>query len=253
MPSTIVVLPTYNERENLPLIVDELFKLPVEDLRILVVDDSSPDGTGDVAEALAAQHPGRISVMHRTDKQGLGPAYIAGFKEAIRMGADYIIQMDADFSHQPKYILEMLAKIEEGYDLVIASRFTRGGGVDENWSIYRKALSWFANRVYVRTVLNIPVRDATAGYRLWRRQTLIGLDLDRIRSNGYVFQVEMAYVAHQLGFRVTEIPIYFPDRKLGQSKMDFRIQIEAALRVWQLLYRHHALKPEMRRTEVYTG
>jgi dolichol-phosphate mannosyltransferase len=248
----MVVLPTYNERDNLPLIIEELLKLPVGDLRILVVDDSSPDGTGELAEELANQHTGRIQVMHRTEKEGLGPAYIAGFKRALSLDSDYIIQMDADFSHQPKYILDMIAKLEQGYDLVIASRFARGGGVDENWSIYRKALSWFANRVYVRLVLNIPVTDATAGYRLWRRQTLIGLDLDRIRSNGYVFQVEMAYVACRLGFRVTEVPIYFPDRKHGQSKMDARIPMEAAVRVWQLLYRHHALNPQMRRTEAYT-
>jgi dolichol-phosphate mannosyltransferase len=252
MANVAVVLPTYNERENLPLIVDEVLKLPIAGLRILVVDDNSPDGTGQLAETLAAQYPGRLSVLHRTEKQGLGPAYIAGFKQVLSTGADYVIQMDADFSHQPKYILALIARLEQGYDLVIASRFARGGGVDENWSIYRKLLSWFANRIYVRIVLNIPVTDATAGYRVWRRQTLIGLDLERIRSNGYVFQVEMAYVAQRLGFRVTEIPIYFPDRKRGQSKMDVRIQLEAALRVWQLLYRHRALKPEMRRTEAYT-
>jgi dolichol-phosphate mannosyltransferase len=251
MANTMVVLPTYNERENLPLIAAELLTLPVKDLRILVVDDNSPDGTGEVAEELAALHPDRVFVLHRTEKAGLGPAYIAGFKRALSLGAEYIIQIDADFSHQPRYIPEMIARLEQGYDLVIASRFMRGGGVDENWSIYRKLLSWFANRVYVRLVLGIPVADATAGYRLWRRQTLIGLDLNRVRSNGYVFQVEMTYVACRLGFRVAEIPIYFPDRKRGQSKMDLRIQLEAALRVWQVLLRHHALTPKMRRTEAY--
>lgn len=249
----MVVLPTYNERENLPLIAAELLALPVKDLRILVVDDNSPDGTGEVADELAALHPDRVFVLHRTEKAGLGPAYIAGFKHALGLGAEYIIQIDADFSHQPKYIPEMIAKLEQGYDLVIASRFMRGGGVDENWSLYRKLLSWFANRVYVRLVLGIPVADATAGYRLWRRQTLIGLDLNRVRSNGYVFQVEMTYVACRLGFRVAEIPIYFPDRKRGQSKMDLRIQLEAALRVWQVLLRHRALTPKMRRTEAYSA
>jgi dolichol-phosphate mannosyltransferase len=248
----MVVMPTYNERENLPLIVDELLNLPVSELRILVVDDGSPDGTGEVAEELAAQHTGQVLVMHRTHKEGLGPAYIAGFKHALTLDPDYIIQMDADFSHQPKYIHEMITRLEAGHDLVIASRFARGGGVDAKWGFYRKLLSWFANRVYVPLLLGIPVTDATAGYRIWRRQTLIGLDLERIRSNGYVFQVEMAYVACRLGFRVTEIPIYFPDRERGQSKMDFRITLEAALRVWQLLYRHRGLKPEMRRTEAYT-
>jgi dolichol-phosphate mannosyltransferase len=252
MPKTMVVIPTYNERENIPLIVDALFDLGVEDFHILIVDDNSPDGTGKLADDLAANRfPGRLQVLHRTEKNGLGPAYIAGFKKAISLGADYIIQMDADFSHQPKYIPEMLKAIETK-DVIIASRFAKGGSVDETWSIYRKALSWFANRVYTPLILGVPVYDATGGYRIWRRQTLIGLDLDRIRSNGYVFQVEMAYVAHRLGFRVGELPIYFPDRKLGTSKMDIRIQVEAALRVWQVMRRHHALNPQMRRTEVYT-
>lgn len=250
MPKVMVVLPTYNEAENITPMIDALLALPV-DLRVLIVDDNSPDGTGEIADNLAQAHPARVYVMHRTGKAGLGPAYIAGFKEAIRLGADYIIQMDADFSHQPKYIPDMITKLESGFDLVIASRFTSGGGVDETWSFYRKLLSWFANRVYVRVLLGIPVSDATAGYRIWRRNTLIGLDLDRVRSNGYVFQVEMAYVTCRLGFRVTEIPIYFPDRQRGQSKMDARIQLEAALRVWQVMFRHRGLNPQKRRTEVY--
>lgn len=251
MPKTIIVLPTYNEVENLPLIAKALLELPVPDLNILVVDDNSPDGTGRLADELAATtYPGRLSVLHRAEKNGLGPAYIAGFKQALRLNADYIIQMDADFSHQPKYIPDLLKAIET-HDLVIASRFVRGGSVDENWSFYRKALSWFANRVYTPLILGIRVYDATGGFRIWRRQTLIGLDLDRIRSSGYIFQVEMAYVASRLGFRVGEIPIHFPDRKLGQSKMDIRIQIEAALRVWQVRARHSSLNPSMRRTQVY--
>ncbi|MBZ0287950.1 MAG: polyprenol monophosphomannose synthase, partial [Anaerolineae bacterium] len=159
--------------------------------------------------------------------------------------------MDADFSHQPKYIPDLLKAIESK-DMVLASRFAKGGSVDETWSFYRKLLSWFANRVYTPLILGIPVYDATGGYRIWRRQTLIGLDLDRVRSNGYVFQVEMAYITHRLGFRVSEIPIHFPDRTRGTSKMDVRIQMEAALRVWQVMRRHHALNPAMRRTEVYT-
>jgi dolichol-phosphate mannosyltransferase len=248
MAQTTVVLPTYNEAENLPLMVDALLALPVT-LNILVVDDNSPDGTGDIAERLATEHPGRISVMHRTEKSGLGTAYIAGFRQAIRNGAQYILQMDADFSHQPKYIPELTAKLEAGYDLVIGSRYAKGGGVDQTWGPYRKLLSWFANAVYVRALLGLPVSDATAGYRIWRRETLIGMGLDRVHSNGYVFQVEMAYVAYRLGFRITEIPIYFPDRARGQSKMGSRIVFEAALRVWQLIFRHHSLNPQMRRTE----
>jgi len=251
MPKVMVVIPTYNEAENITAISEALLNLPF-DLHILVVDDNSPDGTGQIADRLSEQYPGRIDVLHRTEKRGLGPAYIAGFKEAIQLGADYIIQMDADFSHQPKYIHDLITKLDSGYDVVIASRFAPGGGVDENWSIYRKLLSWFANRVYTRFLLNIPVYDATAGYRIWRRETLIGLDLERVRSNGYVFQVEMAYVACRLGFKVAEVPIYFPDRQRGESKMDVRIQLEAALRVWQVMARHRTLNKSHRRTEAYT-
>ncbi len=247
MPQTMVVLPTYNEAENLPLMVEALLALPVN---LLVVDDNSPDGTGELAERLAAQHPGRIAMLHRSEKAGLGPAYIAGFQQAINLGAHYIIQMDADFSHQPKYIPELIAKLEAGYDLVIGSRYARGGSVDKTWGPYRKLLSWFANAVYVRVLLGLPVTDATAGYRIWRRETLLSMGLERIQSNGYVFQVEMAYVAYRLGFRIAEIPIYFPDRARGQSKMGSRIILEAALRVWQLLYRHHSLNPQMRHSEV---
>jgi dolichol-phosphate mannosyltransferase len=248
MAQTTVVLPTYNEAENLPLMVDALLALPVT-LNILVVDDNSPDGTGELAERLAAEHPGQISVVHRTEKSGLGTAYIAGFGEAIRRGAQYILQMDADFSHQPKYIPELIAKLDQGNDLVIGSRFAPGGGVDQSWSVFRKLLSWFANGIYVRVLLGIPVSDATGGYRIWRRETLIGMGLDRVHSNGYVFQVEMAYVAYRLGFRIAEIPIYFPDRARGQSKVGSRIVFEAALRVWQLIFRHHSLNPQMRRSE----
>jgi dolichol-phosphate mannosyltransferase len=251
MPKTFVVLPTYNERENLPLMVEALLALNIADLNILVVDDNSPDGTGALADSLAAQHPRSIHVLHRTEKNGLGPAYIAGFKKAISLGADYVIQMDCDFSHQPKYVPELLKAIKTS-DVVIASRFVKGGSVDEKWSPYRKLLSWFANRVYTPLILGIPVYDATGGFRIWRRDTLIGLDLERVRSNGYVFQVEMAYVASRLGFRVSEMPIHFPDRTRGESKMDFRIQIEAAIRVWQVMHRHHSLRPAMRRTEAYT-
>jgi dolichol-phosphate mannosyltransferase len=249
MPQTTVVMPTYNEAENLPLMLDALLALPV-DLHVLVVDDNSPDGTGAIADRFATEHPAQIAVLHRKEKGGLGPAYLAGFKRAIEMGADYLIQMDADFSHQPKYIPEMIAKIDEGnYDTVIGSRWTRGGGVDESWSVGRKLLSWFANGVYVRTLLGLPVKDATGGFRLWKRETLKGMGLERVRSNGYVFQVEITYIAYRLGYKFAEIPIYFPDRERGQSKMGSRIIIEAALRVWQVLLRHHSLNPQMRLAE----
>ena len=253
MTKTTVVMPTYNERENLPLIAKAILELPAEDLNLLVVDDNSPDGTGQLADSLMDQYPGRVAVLHRQEKNGLGPAYVAGFKQAISLGADYMVQMDADFSHQPKYLLDLITKANEGYDMVAGSRFAAGGSVDESWPLFRKLLSWFANRVYVRVLLGIPLSDSTGGFRLWRRQTLIGIDLDRVRSNGYVFQVEIAYLASRLGYRIAEIPIYFPDRQLGDSKMDARIQIEAALRVWQVMYRHRGLNPNKRRTRLYTA
>jgi dolichol-phosphate mannosyltransferase len=247
----VVVLPTYNEAENLPLMVEALFRLELPDFHILVVDDGSPDGTGTLAEDLAARHSGRMSVLHRAEKNGLGPAYIAGFKRAISDGADIILQMDTDFSHDPKYVSGLLDKIAEGYDMALGSRYVRGGGVDVSWGWHRKLLSWFANRVYVKFLLNIPVRDATGGFRAWKRETLIGIDLDRIAANGYVFQVEMTYVTHLLGYKIIEIPIYFPDRQRGESKMDTKIAAEAALRVWEMMKRHHHLTPNMRRVQVY--
>lgn len=246
MSDVMVVLPTYNEAENLPPMLDALLNLPNVPLRVLVADDNSPDGTGKIADDYAARFPERIYVLHRTEKAGLGPAYIAGFRRAMELGADAIIQMDADFSHQPRYIPELIAKLESGYDLVIGSRFVKGGGVDKSWSAFRKLLSWFANSVYVKALLGLPISDATGGYRIWRRETLIGMDLNRVGANGYVFQVEMAYVAFKLGYRLTEIPIYFPDRERGKSKMGSHIIFEAAVRVWQLLARHRSLTPSQR-------
>lgn len=248
MSKLTVVLPTYNEKENLPLIVQALFDLNIPDLNILVVDDGSPDGTGEIAEELATKFTGRLSVYHRTEKNGLGPAYRAGFQRAIEEGADYILQMDADFSHQPKYIPEMLKLLETTpADMVLGSRFYKGGSVDETWGRYRKFLSWWANRVYVPTILRIPVHDATGGFRLWRSEVLRSIGLDQtIKSNGYVFQVEMVYVTFKLGYKVVEFPIHFPDRVRGESKMDTRIALEAAWRTWSLLYRHHALTPQNR-------
>jgi len=251
MPKLMVVIPTYNEAENLSQMVEALFALPIDDLNILVVDDNSPDGTGQIADDLVAQHPGRMYVLHRAEKSGLGPSYVAGFKHAIGLGAEILLQMDADFSHQPKYIPQMLETLEQGADMVLGSRFVKGGSVDPSWSAYRKLLSWWANRLYVPTLLHIPVFDATGGYRLWRRETLIGLDLDRIHSNGYVFQVEMAYLTVRLGYKVVEVPIHFPDRQRGESKMDSRVAIEAAMRVWEIRRRHHGLNPLHRRTEAY--
>jgi dolichol-phosphate mannosyltransferase len=243
-PKTMVVVPTYNERENLPKFIEAVFALNIPHFEVLVVDDNSPDGTGKIADELREVYQQRVHVLHRQQKQGLGPAYIAGFRQALALGADYIVQMDADFSHQPHYLLTMLETIPQ-YDMVLGSRFMKGGGVDESWSVYRKFLSLWANRVYTPLILGLPVYDATGGFKMWRKETLIGMDLRRIESNGYVFQVEMTYVAHRLGYRIGEFPIYFPDRQMGTSKMSSKVAIEAAMRVWQILARHRQLKPHM--------
>lgn len=252
MPKTTIVLPTYNEIDNLPLMVAQLLALNIAGLQILVVDDNSPDGTGDLADQLAAQHPGTVHVLHRQGKGGLGKAYVAGYRHVIaNIPTDYLVQMDCDFSHQPKYVPQLITQIQRGHDVVLGSRYVAGGSVEERWSPYRKLLSWFANRVYVQLFLDLPVRDATSGFRIWRKETLIGLDLDRIQSNGYMFQVEMAYVAHKLGYDLAEIPIHFPDRTLGDSKMGLDIQVEAALGVFRLRRDYQQLTPSMRRTEPY--
>lgn len=238
-----IVVPTFNEAENLPKLVSALLDLPLPELGILVVDDNSPDGTGQIAEDLARQYEGRVSVMHRTGKLGLGTAYIQGFQHAISQGAEYIGQMDADFSHPIDKIPLMVQTLAD-CDMVLGSRYVPGGKLDENWPFWRKALSGFGN-FYARTILGMSLRDVTGGFRLWKRETLSSMPLDLIRSNGYVFQVEMAYVASKLGFHFREVPIYFADRRWGQSKMSLRIQLEAAVRVWQLPGMYREMKKKM--------
>jgi dolichol-phosphate mannosyltransferase len=239
-----VIVPTYNEAENLPKLVSALFSLPLPELDLLVVDDNSPDGTGSLAEELAKQYPGRIEVLHRPSKQGLGRAYIAGFRHALKRGADAVLQMDADFSHPIDKIPEMVAAIE-GADVVLGSRYVKGGTLDEQWPFWRKALSAWGN-FYARTILGMPIRDVTGGFRLWRREVIEGIPLERVKSNGYVFQVEIAYITRKLGFRFREVPIHFSERRLGTSKMNFRIQVEAALRVWTLVSMYRDLDREIR-------
>jgi dolichol-phosphate mannosyltransferase len=235
-----VIVPTYNEAENLPKLVSALFALPLDDLSLLVVDDNSPDGTGELAEMLAFEHPGCLTVLHRRSKSGLGTAYIAGFQYALKAGATAVAQMDADFSHPPEKLVELVDALQT-CDLALGSRYVPGGSVDERWPLWRKGLSAWGN-FYARTILGIPVRDVTGGFRLWRRETLLGMPLELVRSNGYAFQVEMSYIAHLLGFTCNEVPIYFADRRWGQSKMSFRIQREAAIRVWQMLFRYQRLR-----------
>ena len=244
---TVVVLPTYNEAANLPKMVTALLTLAINDLSVLIVDDNSPDGTGQVADELVKGSRDRITVIHREGKSGLGTAYIEGFTQAIQSGADVIVQMDCDFSHSPSYIPLMLDQIKN-YDVVVGSRYVPGGKVDERWEYGRYLLSWFANSLYTRIILGIGTRDTTAGFKAWRRETLLGIGLDRVKSNGYVFQVEMAYLTEKLGFRVLEMPIYFEDRRIGKSKMSVPVKIEAAMRTWQVRLRHGRLSTKDRRT-----
>jgi dolichol-phosphate mannosyltransferase len=240
-----VVVPTYNEADNIGAMTEALLGLGLPSLDVLVVDDQSPDGTGSIADELSAQHPGKVAVLHRTAQRGLGRSYVDGFRHALQQGVDLIVQMDCDFSHSPRYIHEFLKHIE-AYDVVVGSRYVKGGRTDEGWGVGRWLLSWWANSVYTRLILGCPVKDTTAGFKMWRRETLLGLGLDRIHSQGYVFQVEMAYVTYRLGYRALEIPIFFEDRRIGQSKMTVPVKLEAALRVWELRRRHGRLRPANR-------
>jgi dolichol-phosphate mannosyltransferase len=234
-----VVIPTYNEAENLPKLVSALLSLPL-DLSVLVVDDHSPDGTGGIADQLSDQYPNKIFVLHRAGKQGLRSAYVEGFQKAFDMGADAVVQMDADFSHDPAVLTEMASRIA-ACDVVIGSRYVKGGSLDERWPAWRKLLSAFGN-FYARTILNFPLRDVTTGFRMWRREVLEKMPLDRIRSNGYIFLVEMAYVAYLMDYKISEVPIHFADRRWGKSKMSLRIQLEAALRIWDLWWHYRDLR-----------
>ncbi len=244
MPATFVVIPTYNEASNLPRLISELFALPVNNLHAVIVDDNSPDRTGEVAERLRQTYPRHLHVIHRPDKTGLGSAYRDGFAYALEHGAERIVQMDADFSHSPGYIPEFLRHMGD-FDVVVGSRYVAGGKLDESWSWWRHLLSWWANSVYTRLILQLPVRDATAGYKCWTRTCLSSVLAYPVHSNGYIFQVEMAYLAHRLGFRTLEIPIYFEDRRIGRSKMSNSIKFEATWRTWDLRWRYRHVHPAL--------
>jgi dolichol-phosphate mannosyltransferase len=229
-PSVVVVVPTYNERPNIDPLIHSLLELGPR-FRVVVVDDSSPDGTGVLADALAAAHPGRIEVIHRAAKGGLGPAYIAGFRRALALEPDLIAQMDADLSHDPAALPRLVAAARDA-DLVVGSRYVAGGGTT-GWPLWRRLLSRMGGR-YASAVLGAAVSDPTSGFKVWRPATLRRIGIDGLRSDGYAFTIEATWRAFNQGARVVEVPIVFTDRVAGASKLSRRIVIEAALLVWKL-------------------
>jgi dolichol-phosphate mannosyltransferase len=231
----VVVLPTYMEAANLPLIVAALFDLPLPGLRVLVVDDNSPDGTGKIAEKLADRYGARrLGVLHRPGKEGLGRAYIDGISRAVAAGAEIVVQMDSDLSHGPEYLPQMLGTMLSTHaDVVIGSRYIVGATVGTGWPSHRKALSAFAN-FYVRALLHLGIRDVTAGYKMWRATALDAIGLENVTSSGYSFQVEMNYRARLCGLKIIELPIHFSERVAGESKMSLRVQLESAAMPFKL-------------------
>jgi dolichol-phosphate mannosyltransferase len=229
----LIVVPTYNERENVVGIAERLLAA-VPAIELLFVDDNSPDGTGELLDEMAARE-GRVHVLHRAGKLGLGTAYVAGFTWGLAHGFDYLFEVDADGSHDPKYLPTMLALAEGGADVVVGSRYVAGGGT-VNWGLGRKLISR-GGSLYARTILGIDVRDVTAGFACWRRAALEAIDLPTISSNGYSFQIEMKYRALRRGLRVVETPIVFVDRRVGKSKMSRAIVVEALAKVWALRLR----------------
>ncbi len=225
----VVVIPTYNEHDNIEPLMQQILAYPR--FRVLVVDDNSPDGTGAIVAAQADKEP-RIGLLSRPGKQGLGTAYLAGFRRALAEDAQFICEMDADFSHDPRYLPLLLEAAEKHHDLVLGSRYVPGGGTTD-WGRLRQFISRGGN-MYARLILGLSVADATGGFRCYRRQVLEQLDLNAVRSNGYSFQIEMVYRTRRAGFRVGESPIIFPDRRVGKSKMSRRIVVEALLNVWRL-------------------
>ncbi|MBV9169584.1 MAG: polyprenol monophosphomannose synthase [Chloroflexi bacterium] len=236
MPGSLVVLPTYNERENIEAIVSAVLSQG-DDFDVLVVDDNSPDGTGQIADQLAATRPDRVHVMHRAGKLGLGTAYIEGFSWALADDYDYVFEMDCDFSHDPADLPRLRAAVQNGADVAVGSRWVPGGGT-RNWSFLRTFISR-GGSIYARVILGVPINDLTSGFKCFSRRVLERLDLRSVRSNGYAFQVEMNYRCFQRGFLTTEVPITFVDRRVGKSKMGGNIVTEAMLVVlslrWQSL------------------
>jgi dolichol-phosphate mannosyltransferase len=229
----LIIIPTYNERENLPVIAAQIFEhLPYE---VLVVDDQSPDGTGALADELAQKYEGRLHVLHRTGKRGLGLSYLDGFRWALRTDAELICQMDADLSHDPRYLPDLVAAAA-GHDIVLGSRYLNGVSV-VNWPLRRIILSSFANG-YVRTITGLTIRDSTSGYRCWRREALAKLDLERFLSHRYAFMVETVFEIARMGGRVGEVPIIFIERRQGASKMSGQVLLESMIMPWRLVWRN---------------
>lgn len=234
----MVILPTYNEAKNLPSMIEQLLALPLDGrcLSILVVDDNSPDGTGRIADEMARSRPGQVEVMHRAGKLGLGTAYVAGFRHALAADAAVVIQMDADFSHSPSYVPALIGLLSTS-DVAVGSRYVAGGGLDERWGLSRRVLSRGGN-MYARFITGLRWHDVTAGFKAFNRAALAALDLDRIKSDGYAFQIEVAYACHRKGLRTAELPITFMDRTYGTSKMSLSIVLEAMWRTWQIKWRY---------------
>ena len=228
----LVVVPTYNERENLPTLVEQLMQ--DANVRVLVVDDQSPDGTGAVADGLAKTYPGRVEALHRIDRRGFGRSYIEGLSRAINEPVDLICQMDADLSHDPRQLPALVAAASDA-DVVIGSRYVKGGTV-VNWPLRRRLLSRYAN-IYIRSVTRLSARDCTSGYRCWRREALARLPLNEFVSDGYSFLIEMLFLAAGLGLRMSEVPITFVERRLGESKVSSAVLLESALTPWRLAAR----------------
>ncbi len=238
---TLVVVPTYNEAKNLPLLLEQVMALEISGLELLVVDDNSPDGTAQVVEDAGAEYQNRVHVLRRAQKEGLGPAYVAGFKEALRLGADVVIQMDADLSHPPKSIPAMLEGIKIA-DVAVGSRYVPGGGVAGDWGLSRRFLSRWGD-VYVRRVLGLRIQDSKSGFKAFRRAVLENLPLENLHSKGFIFQAEVVYLCQKMGFVVTEVPYVFWDRQEGRSKMSLRIIVEALWRSYQIRWAWRGIRP----------
>ncbi|GLZ80007.1 dolichol-phosphate mannosyltransferase [Actinorhabdospora filicis] len=234
-----VVVPTYNESGNLPTLVERVFALGLPNLRLIIVDDNSPDGTGRLADELAearnAEREGAMVVVHREVKDGIGRAHMTGMREAMSRGDEYVVQMDGDLSHPPEIIPQMLGTMRAtGAGLVIGSRYIPGGSVSENWNLYRRSLSRGAS-IYVNAILRTRIRDTTGGFKLWHASALESIDLDKVRSTGFSFQIEMNHRAFKAGVKILEIPIHFDERLTGVSKITMKIQLEGLWVPWRLL------------------